>query len=207
VPGWGAGMRDHSAEQGASASEEAEGTSRRSRRRQTRAKMVEPPSEPLAYFPDHLADFYQLLKSDYEELRRANRIIFYETRVIVWLCVIVALVIMFRASVVGGSILSVATLLVSLIGKLIKVKSSEREDLGKRLEALRLTTLEIERICLSLHLARAISDQQRRDRVLEELAEERGLAGEETRHASSSDALPSDQEHGMHQLPPQEGRA
>ncbi|WP_052888390.1 magnesium transporter [Thermogemmatispora carboxidivorans] len=199
-------MREHSAEQGAGASDEAEGTSRRIRRRQVQAKMVEAPSELPAYFPDHLADFYQLLKSDYEELRRANRIIFYETRVIVWLCVIVALVIMFRASVVGGSILSVATLLVSLIGKLIKVKSSEREDLGKRLEALRLTTLEIERICLSLHLARSISDQQRRDRVLEELAEERGLSGEEARQFPAAGSMPADQEPEMRQFPPQEGR-
>ncbi len=162
----------------------------------------------MAYFPDHLADFYQLLKSDYEELRRANRIIFYETRVIVWLCVILALIIMFRASVVGGSILSVATLLVSLIGKLIQVKSSEREDLGKRLEALRLTTLEIERICLSLHLTRAISDQRRRDRVLEELAEERSLSGEEGRRSSSaSSSTATNRESGGHQLPPQEGGA
>nr|BBH95344.1 hypothetical protein KTA_35430 [Thermogemmatispora argillosa] len=204
-------MRDRSAEQGAGASEGAEGpegTSRRARRRQAHSKMVDPPSEPLAYFPDHLADFYQLLKSDYEELRRANRIIFYETRVIVWLCVMVALVIMFRASVVGGSILSVATLLVSLIGQLIKVKSSEREDLGKRLEALRLTTLEIERICLSLRLARAISDQRRRDRVLEELAEERVLSVEEGRppSASGSSATEAQQEYRARQLPPQEGR-
>ncbi|WP_376797545.1 hypothetical protein [Thermogemmatispora sp.] len=168
--------------------------------------MAEPPSEPLAYFPNHLADFYQLLKSDYEELRRANRIIFYETRIIVWLCVIVALLIMFRASVVGGSILSVATLLVSLIGKLIKVKSSEREDLGKRLEALRLTTLEIERICLSVHLARAIRDQRRRDRVLEELAEEGTLFEEGDSHLSSSGGTPPGQAQERPRLPPQEGR-
>jgi hypothetical protein len=135
-----------------------------------RSRELTSPSDELAdYFPDHLIDFYELLKADYEDMRRANRIIFYETRVIVWLCVLLAIVIAFKASPLGGSLVSLTSLAVGFISKFIKVKTGEREDLEKRLEALRLTTLEIEHICLSLHLARTVGDQQQRAEVLAQL--------------------------------------
>jgi hypothetical protein len=167
IAGLGVVMRDQSAEQG---QESPEDEFRQANHEAPRSEPVDISSEPLEYFPDHLADFYQLLKADYEDMRRTNHIIFYETRVIIWLCVIAALVVAFRASLMGGSLVSIATLAIGLIGKLIKVRDGAREEMENRLEELRLTTLEIERICLRVRFARAISDREQRNEVLEELA-------------------------------------
>lgn len=125
------------------------------------------------YTPEHLCDFYDLLKTDYQEIRKANLIIRYITLLIICLCLIVGIVILFlNGFVVAGSIVSAVSVAIGLITRLIKAKDRPREDLERHLEIMRQTALDIERIQLRMHFATAISDPAQRDEVREHLAEE-----------------------------------
>ncbi|MDQ2714552.1 MAG: hypothetical protein M3Z08_06570 [Chloroflexota bacterium] len=125
------------------------------------------------YTPEHLCNFYDLLKTDYQEMRKANRIIQYITLLIICLCLIVCIVILFlNGFVVVGSIVSGVSVAIGLITRLIKVKDRPKEDIERHLEIMRQTALDIERIQLRMHFATAITDPAQRDEVREYLAEE-----------------------------------
>ncbi|MBA2285165.1 MAG: hypothetical protein H0W02_06770 [Ktedonobacteraceae bacterium] len=129
---------------------------------------------PLAeYTPEHLCNFYDLLKADYQEMRKANRIIQYVTLLIICLCLLVGIVILFlNGFVVAGSIVSGVSVAIGFITRLIKVKDRPREDMDRHLEIMRQTALDIERIHLRMHFATTITDPEQRDEVREYLAEE-----------------------------------
>ncbi len=125
------------------------------------------------YTPEHLCNFYDLLKTDYQEMRKANRIIQYITLLIICLCLVVGIVILFlNGFVVVGSIVSGVSVAIGLITRLIKVKDRPKEDLERHLEIMRQTALDIDRISLRMHFTTAITDPDQRNEVREYLAEE-----------------------------------
>ncbi len=126
--------------------------------------------ELMEYFPNHLCDFYDLLKSDYRRIRLARQIMFYETRIVAWLCVVAGLLICFKASFLGGSIISAASLALGFINKLVKLKHKPYDGMEQRLETMRLTALDIERICLRVRFAQAVNDEHEKDEVMARLA-------------------------------------
>jgi hypothetical protein len=149
------------------------------------------PLHLAVYTPEHLCDFYDLLKTDYQDMRKANRIIRYITLLIICLCLIVGIVILFlNGFVVVGSIVSGVSVAIGLITRLIKVKDRPREDLERHLEIMRQTALDIERIYLRMHFATAITDPTQRNEVREHLAEEEFGQQSSGRHEPHTHGLP-----------------